>query len=985
MKQKIGINRREFLTTSSLAVAGTVLTSGMSAINYAGGIAQGGVPAGSELEPWYDRTKRWIQFVFTEGDTGKYDPQWWLDLFKRAHVQGICVVAGGVTAFYPTKIQYHPIAQYMKEGQDMFGDIVRPAQKMGITIVARTDAQACLNEAAAKHPEWLNIDENGSPRKHKSFLDTRTVTCAYGDYNFKYMTGIHKEIMKMYMVDGLFCNRWQGWARGMCYCPTCQKLFREFSGGMELPRKHSQKDILLKYYEWETERLTELWHLWDGEIRKINPKARYFTNVGIDIDRAAELSPLFISETQSRGQNYPWHVGEQGKQTQAIFEKKNILAMVGMTLGSRHSVVPEAELKMWLLGAVTNGFSPWLIKSSATNWDNRWIPALEKVFIWHYNNEKYMKNVENMAKVAILFRKGNPRNPLLGTGASTSVGGDRDIDPEGRVQNPVIPSNDGRAAKGMYQILIESRIPFNWAYNGKMDVENLDKYKVLILPNAYNLTDIECENIRQFVNRGGGLIATYQTSLHNGEKERENFGLSDIFGVTYTGKTGNNGSNGYIRLEHETKHPILKGLEDTQQVISPRQYVNVKANAAFPVVPLTRIPTYPTDPMEQIYPRIPKTDIPEVYLQTIGRGRVVYFPNDIDSTFSENMAPDFVTLIRNAVEWAMNNEPQPATVTGPGILEVTCFRQEDSMAVHLLNCTNSFMLRSAYREDIQLGSQLLTINIPENSSVKNVRLLVADEKANYHKLNDNKLIVTVPKIIDHEVVAVDFNEKIETWTSLFNGKDLSGWTIVCQPQDKDKLFWTVADGTILCNSTGMKGHNHVWLVSNREYSDFEIRLKFQAYSDCGGNSGLQFRSRYDTTLQNGGWMNGPQVDINPPEWSKNWRTGLIYDETNEVRHWIYPKLPDWNMTDEYKPKEFIFKYVEDGDGWNELVLICDGMHIKTILNGIVCTDWDASGVLDDEIHQKYQVGQAGHIALQLHHGDDLRIRFKDIKIREIKK
>ena len=750
------ISRRDFLTTSSLAVAGTVLTSGMSTISYAGGIAQAGVPAGAESEPWYDRTRRWVQLVLTEGDTGKYDPQWWLDLFKRAHVQGICLVAGGVTAFYPTKIQYHPKAAFMKDGEDMFGEIVRPAQKMGITIVARTDAQACLNEAAIKHPEWLNIDENGNTRKHKSFLETRTGTCAYGDYNFKYMTGIHKEIMQMYMVDGLFCNRWQGWARGMCYCPTCQKLFREFSGGMELPRKHSEKQILLKYYEWETERLTELWNLWDSEIRKINPNARYFTNVGLDIDRAAELAPTYISENQSRGQNQPWLIGFSGKRTQAIFTKKKIIALVGMTLGSRHSVVPEAEVKMWLLSAVTNDLSPWIIKSSALNWDNRWIPALEKVYTWHYNNEKYLKNEQNLAKVAMLFRKDNPRNPLLGSSAVTTVGGERDIDPEGRLANPEIPVNDGRAARGMYQMLIESRIPFDWVYNGKMDAENLDKYKILILPNASNLTDSECEKIRQFVNRGGSLIATYQTSLFNDGNIRADFGLSDIFGVSYTGGTGNNGSNGYIRLEHETKHPILRGLEETQQVISPRQYVNVKANTSFSVVPLTRIPTYPTDPMEQIYPRIPKTDIPEVYLRTIGRGRVVYFPNDIDSSFSDSMAPDFVTLIRNSVEWAMNNEPQPAMVTGPGILEVTCWLQTNSMTVHMLNCTNSYMLRSAYREDIPVGAQLVTIHIPENQTVKNVRLLVAGTEANFSRVGENTLIVNVPVVVDHEVVAVNF-------------------------------------------------------------------------------------------------------------------------------------------------------------------------------------------------------------------------------------
>ena len=91
------------------------------------------------------------------------------------------------------------------------------------------------------------------------------------------------------------------------------------------------------------------------------------------------------------------------------------------------------------------------------------------------------------------------------------------------------------------------------------------------------------------------------------------------------------------------------------------------------------------------------------------------------------------------------------------------------------------------------------------------------------------------------------------------------------------------------------------------------------------------------------------------------------------------------MEDEYKPKEaFVLKYAEDNDNWNDLTLICKGMQIKTIVNGIVRTNWDATGVLDDEIHKKYRVGQTGHFAFQLHSGDQLKIRYKDIRIREYK-
>ena len=71
-------------------------------------------------------------------------------------------------------------------------------------------------------------------------------------------------------------------------------------------------------------------------------------------------------------------------------------------------------------------------------------------------------------------------------------------------------------------------------------------------------------------------------------------------------------------------------------------------------------------------------------------------------------------------------------------------------------------------------------------------------------------------------------------------------------------------------------------LTEDEYSDFERALKVQTYRDSKGNSGVQVRSRYDGDA---GWLDGPQVGINPPA---PWRSGFIYDETREAKIWISP-------------------------------------------------------------------------------------------------
>jgi hypothetical protein len=739
-----GIARRDFIATT-LATAGAALVTGKS------GLALGGAPAA--VEAWYDRTMRWVQLILVENDPGRFDPDWWLGLCKRSHADGLCLTAGGLVAYYPTEVPFHHRSKWMKDGDDPFGYLVAGCRKLGMTIVARTDSHSCLDDAAAAHPEWLNVDENGAKRRHWEMPETRWITCALGPYNFEFMTKVHEEIVRKYGIDGLFCNRWQAQARGMCYCESCQRLFRADSG-LDLPRSTDPLDpVTVRYNEWVQKRLVELWRLWDAELRKRNPQARYFSNTGLDIERAAELAPTYLCERQSRGNQPPWSFGRRGKEMRAVFgAAKPIIALAGITSSSRQSVTTEAEARIWLVEAIANGLRPWFLKTSGLIPDGRWVPAIEKVYEWHWRNEKYLRNEANLARAALVYAP-------TSEGALTAIGPGRRAVAPGRPATGTPPAEGrpaaaGDAASGMYQALIEARIPFETVYTRRLDPQRLDQFKVLILPNVTSLSEGECDQLRQYVARGGSLVATHQTSLYDGVQRRNSFGLADLFGVAFDGRVDGNGPNSYMRLEHETKHPILQGLDGVSQIVNTGQRVAVRAVAAFGPPPLTRIPSYPTIPMEEIYPRQPKTDIPEVYLREMGKSRVVYFPGDIDGTFSSGMEVDHATIIRNAVNWAMD-EVQPVSVSGPGIVEVTCWRQAASMTVHLVNMTNPMMLRAAYREAIPISEQRVSIRLPAGRTARAVRLLVGGQTPRVER-QATGLVVTVPSIVDHEVVAIDF-------------------------------------------------------------------------------------------------------------------------------------------------------------------------------------------------------------------------------------
>ena len=117
--------------------------------------------------------------------------------------------------------------------------------------------------------------------------------------------------------------------------------------------------------------------------------------------------------------------------------------------------------------------------------------------------------------------------------------------------------------------------------------------------------------------------------------------------------------------------------------------------------------------MEDVYPRVAAHRTRELYLRDLGGSRVVYIPWDIDRTFWDVMCVDHGRLLRNAVAWA-TNEPPPVEVDGPGVLDVTVWRQRDSMTVHLVNLTNPMMMKGPLREiDPGRPAERVRIRLPE--------------------------------------------------------------------------------------------------------------------------------------------------------------------------------------------------------------------------------------------------------------------------------
>ncbi|MCB2160652.1 beta-galactosidase trimerization domain-containing protein [bacterium] len=695
---------------------------------------------------------RWAQLTFVENDVETNDKDFWLKYFTDTHSDAVCLSAGGVVAFYPTKIPFHYRSPWLGD-RDLFGELVEGCHERNMIVVARTDSHAVHQDVFEAHPDWIAVDANGQPRRHWSSPEL-WVACAFGPYSLEFMTEVHRELMTMYDLDGIFTNRWDG--SGMCYCEHCQKNFFE-AYGMALPTKVDPKDEAWRNYtQFYQDRLFNVWKLWDSEIRKINPEARFIPNGGggalslLDMKTVGELSDTLFADRQGRvGLQPPWASGKDAKEFRAALGRKPVVGIfsVGLAMDGdyrwKDSVQSDAELRIWVADGIANGLRPWFTKFASSIYDKRWLKTVKDIYNWHFQSEKYLRNEKPLARVGMVYSQ---QTALYYGGA----------DAKEKVEDYIL---------GMYQALIEARVPFEMVHDLKLDMENIGQYKVLILPNIAVLSDRQCDQLRQFVRNGGSLIATLETSLYTETGEiRDDFGLADLFGTHYKEQIPGPINNSYLRLETEegskTFHPIIEGLGETERITNGLYFLITEPEEQSILAPLTLIPAYPDLPMEMVYPRVEKTDIPAVCLREIGDSRIVYFPWDIDRTFWEVLCVDHSKVIANAIKWAMTNEEQPVTVTGQGLMDLSIWRQKDSMTVHLVNLTNPMTMKGPFREFYPIYDQKVRIRIPEGFRVSDVKYLVSDEAAEY-RIENGYVYVTVPTIMDREVLALDLEEMMK--------------------------------------------------------------------------------------------------------------------------------------------------------------------------------------------------------------------------------
>jgi hypothetical protein len=723
-----------------------------------------GISAPAAL-PWYRRATRWGQTNITEKDPERYDVAWWREYWKRTEVQGVIVNAGGIVAYYPSKFPLHRQAEFLR-GRDLYGEVAEAAHRDGLFVLARMDSNRAAEDFFRAHPDWFARSAAGEPYRAAD----KFVACVSSGYYEEYLPSVLAEIAERSHPEGFTDNSWSGLGRdSICHCENCARRFRDRKGHA-LPRAANWDNRVYRdWIEWSYARRIEIWDLnnraakaaggpdclWIGmNSGSVTSQSSSFRNI-VEIGARAEML-LLDHQARSDASGFEQNA-EAGKLVHGVLGW-NKLAPESMAMYQsartpfRVSAKPAAEARMWMVSGFAGGIQPWWHHVGAYHEDRRAYKTAEPVMRWHKANTEYLVNREPVAAVGVVWSQRN-----------TDFFG-RD-DAAGMVDAPY---------RGLIEALIRARIPYvpvNTAHIGR----EAGRLAVLALPNVGAMSEADCAAVRRFVEAGGGLLSTGQSSRYDEWGDaRADFALADLFGAHAPAEPPARADAGrshhsYLRLAPElragvwgpkgggepapsgTRHPVLAGFEETD-ILPFGGMLGALRTDPGAIVPLTFIPPFPVYPPETAWMRTPNTDIPGLVLNAGRKGRVAFLAADIDRRFYRDNLPDHSRLLGNILRWLLDGRT-PLEVRGPGLVDCHLYRQPGRLVLHMVNLTSSGTWRAPVEELIPLGPYTVRLRLPAGVRGAGARCLVAGTAAPI-AVRAGWAEFPVPTIRDHEVVVV---------------------------------------------------------------------------------------------------------------------------------------------------------------------------------------------------------------------------------------
>jgi hypothetical protein len=593
-------------------------------------------------------------------------------------------------------------------------------KRLGIRILAVYPP--CLQgEVYENHPDWRRIAANTAeiPQIDMTKHPHGGMLCLLGPYGDFFIDVLAEILTKYPSVDAFsFDGLHYG---GVCYCVHCRAAYRK-EAGREIPDADMNDPAFRRYQHWADRRIEGLVRRMQIRLKGIKPEVAlvtWTTNAGrfghflsIPRNMPARMNLLLDAPDQefwldetNRGTTivpafanaYMWATTNH----RTAFSEPYILSH-GNPYG-KDSFPPQEILRRMLL-AVTYGVAPSIAVGQPPNLQAELYACLDQVekrrpWLTHKRPEPW----------AALLMSDNTRN-FYGRSA-------------GQVEERYMANVFGafRAAVEEHQVVT---VINDWNLN----TADLAPFKVLILPNAACLDGEQVAAVEQFVARGGGLVATLDTSLFDEFGDpRGDFALGRTLGVEWKGPLELKPDRATIDANFAKSigpdyWEKRKNVYDFQQDIHSflnrgRMPIYVGENPVTFKGPAVRVALSSANARAIGTLRGKSAPasaaVPGVVTHTFGQGRVVYFAGGFDSAYYLYAYPYQRLLLKHAIEWAAS-APAPLFVEAPMCVHSTLMRQvkdgHERLIVHLYSDLNTTAFHALPNDDVPLREEVVPIH-----------------------------------------------------------------------------------------------------------------------------------------------------------------------------------------------------------------------------------------------------------------------------------
>lgn len=425
----------------------------------------------------------------------------------------LIINAGGIMAFYESKLDFHYLNPYMKPGE--LGRIVQGCHAKGIRVVVRFDFSRADVSIFQKHPDWFYLSPTG-----KRMINTdKYVVSINAPYVQEKAFEIIAEVMDNFDIDGIFLNMpgylvrnsYENTYEGIDQNPYDKAAFKRWSNGLELPLKEDKNDPVFRQYEQFKKESVSLWSKKLHELVKSRKK-----KVAI-CTYLEDYVDIIRHESQTHGLPYwPYTGSDNSNHLEQSFPHKiaSNASIQQISFRSRYNAAEPEEvgIRLWENLANGSGTDVSLMGDLRDYEDQRNFPIMKKIYAFQKKWEPYYGQYRSVAKVALLSPGYWPSG---------------------------LPMEEYR---GIQLMLKEAHIPFDIIQDNQVSKlkEKLSGYKVVILPDIQYLSAQDLQTLQELSQAGVSLFATNR-SLFDAPTE-----LKNLFGAQIE-KDQNDGEGNYLQ------------------------------------------------------------------------------------------------------------------------------------------------------------------------------------------------------------------------------------------------------------------------------------------------------------------------------------------------------------------------------------------------------------------------------------------------------